>query len=105
MPAGRLSELTGLTTAAVTSIIDRLEQAGYAKRTNDPKDRRKTIVEPIKNKKLERKLETIFTPMHEKMRKLLSSYSDCELDFLLDVMTKTIELTRGESKKLRQNLH
>ena len=105
MPAGRLSELTGLTTAAVTSIIDRLEQAGYAKRTNDPKDRRKTIVEPIRNKKLERKLETIFTPMHEKMHKLLSSYSDCELDFLLDVMTKTIELTRGESKKLRQNLH
>src|SRR5919112_605902 len=27
MPAGRLSELTGLTTAAVTGIIDRLEQA------------------------------------------------------------------------------
>jgi DNA-binding MarR family transcriptional regulator len=105
MPAGRLSELTGLTTAAVTSIIDRLEQAGYAKRTNDPKDRRKTIVEPIRNKKLESKLETIFTPLHEKMRKLLSSYSDSELDFLLDVMTKTIELTRGESKKLRQNLH
>lgn len=105
MPAGRLSELTGLTTAAVTSIIDRLEQAGYAKRTNDPKDRRKTIVEPIRNKKLESKLEIIFTPLHEKMRKLLSSYSDCELDFLLDVMTKTIELTHGESKKLRQNLH
>jgi DNA-binding MarR family transcriptional regulator len=62
MPAGRLSELTGLTTAAVTSIIDRLEQAGYARRTNDPKDRRRTIVEPIRNKKLERKLETIFTP-------------------------------------------
>ena len=101
MPAGRLSELTGLTTAAVTSIIDRLEQAGYARRTNDPKDRRKTIVEPIRNKKLESKLETIFTPLHEKMRKLLSSYSDRELDFLLDVMTKTIELTRGESKKLR----
>src|ERR671921_153093 len=52
MPAGRLSEVTGLTTAAVTSIIDRLEQAGYAKRTNDPKDRRKTIVEPIRIKKI-----------------------------------------------------
>src|SRR5918998_2387098 len=105
MPAGKLSELTGLTTAAVTGIIDRLEQAGYARRTNDPKDRRRTVVEPIRNKKLERKLETIFTPFHEKMYKLLSSYSDSELDFLLDVMTKTIELTRGESKKLRQNLH
>lgn len=102
MPAGRLSELTGLTTAAVTSIIDRLEQAGYARRTNDPKDRRKTIVEPIRNNKLERKLEAIFTPFHEKMHKLLSMYSDSELTSLLDVMTKTIELTHEESEKLRQ---
>ena len=104
MPAGRLSELTGLTTAAVTGIIDRLEQAGYARRTNDPKDRRRTIVEPIRNNKLERKLETIFTPLHEKMHKLLSSYPDRELTFLLDVMTKTIELTHEESKKLRQSI-
>src|SRR5919106_662687 len=89
MPAGRLSELTGLTTAAVTGIIDRLEGAGYARRTNDPKDRRRTIVEPVRNKKLERKLETIFTPLHEKMHKLLSSYSDSQLAFLLDVMSKT----------------
>ena len=104
MPAGRLSELTGLTTAAVTGIIDRLEGAGYARRTNDPKDRRRTIVEPIRNKKLERKLETIFTPLHEKMYNLLSSYPDSQLVFLLDVMNKTIELTREESKKLRKSM-
>jgi DNA-binding MarR family transcriptional regulator len=104
MPAGRLSELTGLTTAAVTGIIDRLEGAGYAKRTNDPKDRRRTIVEPIRNKKLEKRLETVFTPLHEKMHKLLSSYSDSQLAFLLDVMSKTIDLTREESKKLRHSM-
>jgi DNA-binding MarR family transcriptional regulator len=101
MPAGRLAELTGLTTAAVTGIIDRLEEAGYVRRTNDPKDRRRTIVGPVRNKKLEKKLEMIFTPFHEKMYKLFSSYSDSELAFLLDVMTKSIELTREESKKLR----
>jgi DNA-binding MarR family transcriptional regulator len=101
MPAGRLAELTGLTTAAVTGIIDRLEEAGYARRISDPKDRRRTIVEPVQNKKLERKLEAIFTPFHEKMHELLSSYSDSELTFLLDVMNKSIELTREESKKLR----
>src|SRR5919202_6987633 len=72
MPAGRLAELTGLTTAAVTAIIDRLEKGGYARRVNDPKDRRRTIVEPIRNTKLERKLEKIFTPFHEKMYKLFS---------------------------------
>jgi DNA-binding MarR family transcriptional regulator len=82
-------------------IVDRLEEAGYVRRANDPKDRRRTIVEPVRNNKLERKLEAIFTPFHEKMYDLLSSYSDSELAFLLDVMTKSIELTREESRKLR----
>jgi DNA-binding MarR family transcriptional regulator len=104
MPAGRLAELTGLTTAAVTAIIDRLEEAGYVRRVNDPNDRRRTIVEPVQNKKLEKKLEAIFVPFHEKMNKLLSSYSDSELAFLLEVITKSIELTREESKRLQTSL-
>ncbi|CAN5129359.1 MarR family transcriptional regulator [soil metagenome] len=101
MPAGRLAELTSLTTGAVTGMIDRIEEAGYVRRTNDPKDRRRTIVEPIGNRKLERKIEGIFMPLHERMHKLLSSYSDSELAFLLDAMTEFIEQTREESKKLR----
>src|SRR5918996_632443 len=101
MPAGRLAELTGLTTGAVTGIIDRLEKAGYVRRTNDPKDRRKTIVEPISNKRLERKIEMIFMPLHERMHKFLSSSSDSELTLLLDVMTNLIEQTREESRRLR----
>ena len=104
MPAGRLAELTGLTTGAVTGIIDRLEKAGYVRRANDPKDRRRTIIEPVRNKKWETKIEAIFIPFHERMHKLLSSYSDSELSFLLDVLTKSIELTHEESKKLRTSL-
>jgi DNA-binding MarR family transcriptional regulator len=101
MPAGRLGEMTGLTTGAITGMIDRLEKAGYVRRANDPKDRRKTIVEPVRNKKLERKIEMIFTPLHERMHKFLSSYSDNELTFLFDAITKLIEQTREESKRLR----
>jgi DNA-binding MarR family transcriptional regulator len=101
MPAGRLGELTGLTTGAVTGMIDRLEEAGYVRRTNDPADRRRTIVESTKNRKLERKIEGIFMPLHERMHKLLSSYSDRELAFLLDATTAFIEQLREESKKLR----
>jgi DNA-binding MarR family transcriptional regulator len=101
MPAGRLGEMTGLTTGAITGMIDRLEKAGYVRRANDPKDRRKTIVEPIRNKKLERKVEMIFTPLHERMHKFLASYSDSELTFLLDAMTKLIEQIREESNRLR----
>jgi DNA-binding MarR family transcriptional regulator len=101
MPAGRLGELTGLTTGAVTGMIDRLEEAGYVRRTNDPKDRRRTIVELTRNRKLERKIELIFMPLHKRMHKLLSSYSDSELAFLLDATTAFIEQIREESKKLR----
>jgi len=101
MPAGRLAELTSLTTCAVTGIIDRLEKAGYVRRANDPKDRRRTIVEPTRNKKLEGKLEVIFMPLHERMHKLLSSYSDSELAFLLDVLTKTLDQLHQELMKLR----
>lgn len=102
MPAGRLAELTGLTTGAITGIIDRLEEAGYVRRTNDPKDRRRTIVEPTRNKKLEKKIEVLFIPLRDSMHKLLSSYSDSELAFLLDATTEMIEQTREESKKLRR---
>jgi DNA-binding MarR family transcriptional regulator len=101
MPAGMLAELTGLTTGAVTGIIDRLEEAGYVRRTNDPKDRRRTIVEPTRNKKLEKKIEVLFIPLRDRMHNLLSSYSDSELAFLLDATTEMLEQTREESKKLR----
>ena len=101
MPAGRLAELTGLTTGAVTGVIDRIEAAGYVRRTNDPKDRRRIIVEPTRNKKLERRLEAIFAPLGDRMYKLLSLYSDSELAFLLDATTKMLEQSREESKRIR----
>lgn len=45
-PAGRLADLTGLTTGAVTGVIDRLEDGGFVRRELDPSDRRKVIVVP-----------------------------------------------------------
>lgn len=43
--AGELAHQSGLTTGAVTAVIDRLEQAGYLRRVRDPADRRKVLVE------------------------------------------------------------
>src|SRR5829696_646429 len=102
MPAGRLAELTGLTTGAITGIIDRLEEAGYVTMTNHPKYKRQTIVEPTRNKKLEKKIEVLFIPFRDRMHKILSSYSDSELAFLLDATTEMLEQTREESIKLRR---
>ncbi len=41
---GRVAELTGLTTGAVTGVLDRLESAGFVWREKDPDDRRQIIV-------------------------------------------------------------
>ncbi len=43
MTAGRLSELTGLTTGAITHILDRLEKSGFIERVRDSDDRRKVF--------------------------------------------------------------
>lgn len=45
MTAGALAEATGLTTGAMTTALDRLEEVGYARRVRDPSDRRKVLVE------------------------------------------------------------
>ncbi|MGW6935066.1 MarR family winged helix-turn-helix transcriptional regulator [Lentzea sp. NPDC054927] len=45
LTAGRLAELSGLSTGAVTGVIDRLEHAGFVRRVRDPHDRRKVLVE------------------------------------------------------------
>jgi len=45
MSAGQLANESGLTTGAVTAVIDRLEAAGYVRRVRDPVDRRKIWVE------------------------------------------------------------
>jgi DNA-binding MarR family transcriptional regulator len=42
--AGRLAELTGLTTGAITGMVDRLEKAGWVRRERDDNDRRKVFI-------------------------------------------------------------
>src|ERR1700733_7842659 len=44
MTAGELARETGLTTASITGVLDRLEEAGFVRRERDPKDRRRGIV-------------------------------------------------------------
>src|SRR6187399_25304 len=47
LTAGRIAQLTGLSTGAVTGVIDRLERAGLVRRVRDTEDRRKVLVEII----------------------------------------------------------
>ncbi len=102
MPAGKLAELTGLTTGAITGVIDRLEKAGYAKRVRDPKDRRQISVELTPNKELTKKLEEVFQPLADGMSKITASYSDKELELFLDFITKIVKASHEETLRLRK---
>lgn len=46
LTAGELAGLTGLTTGAVTGLIDRFEKKGLIQRQLDPHDRRKVWLQP-----------------------------------------------------------
>ena len=47
LTASRLAELSGLTTGAVTGVLDRLERGGLVVRVADPDDRRRILVRAL----------------------------------------------------------
>ena len=89
-PAGRLAELTGLTTGAVTGVIDRLERAGFAQRALDPSDRRKVIVKPDEAK-VEQELIPHFAQLNRATKPgFYKAYSAEELATIGDFLSRLI---------------
>ena len=81
MTAGRLAELTGLTTGAITGVIDRLEKAGYVRRERDDSDRRKVFIAVVPETAA--RIGRLYVPMQQSMQKVWSRYSEEELRLLL----------------------
>lgn len=98
--AGRLAELTGLTTGAITGVIDRLERAGYARREKDPSDRRRVVVQ-LEPAKLVADIAPAFAPMLQATGKLMSSYSDDDVRLVMEVITNATEVLRDQTGRLR----
>lgn len=84
--AGELAQATGLTTGAITGVIDRLERAGYAQREHDTMDRRKVRVRAQPEGL--RRAAPIFEPMRCATAEVLSRFSDGELALILDFLTR-----------------
>lgn len=78
--AGDLAKVTRLTTGAITNVIDRLEKAGFVKRENDPKDRRKVIIRYVPKK--HEKAKEYYDAMSADVFKFFSDYSEANLIFL-----------------------
>jgi MarR family transcriptional regulator, organic hydroperoxide resistance regulator len=75
--AGDLAKVTRLTTGAITSVIDRLEKAGFVKRQSDPNDRRKVIISFIPKK--HEIAKRYYAAMAQDVYDLFSGYSQAKL--------------------------
>jgi DNA-binding MarR family transcriptional regulator len=99
LTAGRLAELTGLTTGAITGVVDRLEEAGFVRRQRDPHDRRKVIVEPLIGR--EGEVAKLFSSLADGVAALCARYSDDELALLVNFLGEADQLLHDETGKLR----
>lgn len=99
MTAGRLAELSGLTTAAVTSVLDRLERAGYARRVREQEDRRQVLVEvtPL----LAERGGMIWGPLGEEAMAAMTRMSVEELKGVMDFFRLGIELNKRHVERVR----
>jgi DNA-binding MarR family transcriptional regulator len=82
VPAGRLAEATGLTTGAITTALDRLERAGYARRAPDPSDRRRVLVELTPQAR--ERTYAFYEPHVALSERLFQRYTQDQLTLLLE---------------------
>jgi DNA-binding MarR family transcriptional regulator len=102
MTAGELSNLTGLTTGAVTGLIDRLEKKNLVKRQVAADDRRKVIIEPNTEN-----IMALFVPLYEEFRnkseELIASFSNEEIKIIETYLLKANEILNETTNKLNNN--
>src|SRR5262245_27946559 len=98
LTAGELADLTGLTTGAITGVIDRLEGVGFVRREEDPLDRRRVIVRVLP--KCHREAGRLFTSLAAAMAELSARYSDRELAAVLDFMSRSRQALHEDRKSV-----
>jgi DNA-binding MarR family transcriptional regulator len=98
----RLAELVGMSTAAVTQVIDRLERAGFARRERDPHDRRKVTVYPTMTPEMVEVMGEIFGSATERMNTLLARYSPEQVATIQDFVEQATAALEAETARIRQ---
>ncbi|HEY2734116.1 MAG TPA: MarR family transcriptional regulator [Polyangiales bacterium] len=99
---GRMAELTGLSTGAITGVLDRLERAGFVVREPDPNDRRRTLVrltpEHMPN------MKRIFAPLADGMERLCAKYTLEELSLILHFMRQAGDMAAQAADEVRRQI-
>jgi DNA-binding MarR family transcriptional regulator len=101
LTAGELARETGLTTGAVTGMIDRLERAGYARRVPDPEDRRRVKVEVTPE--FYARADQIWGPLAADWERSLSARFTAEqLERVIEFLRTTNEVGRRHMERVRK---
>jgi len=98
--AGRLAEITGLSTGAITGVVDRLERAGFVSRQHDPEDRRRVVIAGSPERAPD--MCHLFRPMMEGMARLCEKYTDEQLAFIVDFWRQCGEVSEAQIQALRE---
>ncbi len=101
--AGRLAQVTGLTTGAMTACIDRLERAGFAKREADSQDRRKVVIKPGKLPKLSKELLAFRAITIKRAEEAFSDYTDSEIRRMTECMDKLAIIFEKEAHEFKKS--
>lgn len=99
--AGELGERVGLTTGAITGVVDRLEAAGLARRVRDTSDRRRVLLELLSNPEREQALLALYEPLGRAIGALVAGYSKDERAMLLEFLTRASTILEAETARLR----
>ena len=99
MTAGRLAERARLSRGAITSLLDRLEEKGLARRRRDTEDRRRVLVEASPD--LRKKAEALYGAPEEGAQ-ALAGYSDQQLEFLIGFLRGSIAYQEERLRRLEQ---
>lgn len=96
---GRLAELTGLTTGAVTGVLDRLERAGFVQRSPDPHDRRRTIVRVSHARG--RDVGVAYEPMESATEAVFARLDPAQRSLLADILERLQAVVAQDTERLR----
>lgn len=102
LTAGELAKATGLTTASITGVVDRLEQAGFVRRERDAQDRRRVVIH-LDTKRALGTVAPVFGPMLGAMQRLADEYTDDELRLIVEFYAQLQGILRDHLTRLRES--
>jgi DNA-binding MarR family transcriptional regulator len=100
MTAGELARAAGLTSGAVTAVIDRLERVGMARRVADPADRRRVRIEVTP--KLWELTGPLMMPFLEESQAILDDFSTDELERFGEFLRRVIDVQSRHTQRIRE---